>query len=163
MRLRSQQWNHLQGRHLLFRPGRRIPLMTRPKKRRTQSGERPKPGAPPSSRQRKISFGKKPRHATDQERPTEKMKHACVNQSGSRAKPSPQTEDKGREWFRGVQRFMISWAAFFAAYWQLSVCPFCGQSGCPGGAGTAGFIGALAAALLFFPRRLIRLFARRPR
>lgn len=38
-------------------------------------------------------------------------------------------------------RFLGLWLAFTGVYAMFSVCPFCGQAGCPVGAGSAGVIG----------------------
>ena len=51
-------------------------------------------------------------------------------------------------WAKPVARFFGWWFCFFAFLGPLSVCPVCGQSGCPGGAVSASaFGGVLAAAV----------------
>ena len=42
-------------------------------------------------------------------------------------------------------RFLGLWLAFTGVYAMFSVCPFCGQVGCPVGAGSAGVIGGFFA------------------
>lgn len=45
-------------------------------------------------------------------------------------------------------RFFGWWFAFIGLYSVSSVCPFCGQAGCPVGAGSAGVVGAFMAVLV---------------
>jgi len=42
-------------------------------------------------------------------------------------------------------RFLGLWLAFTSVYAMFSICPFCGQVGCPVGAGSAGVIGGFFA------------------
>jgi hypothetical protein len=42
-------------------------------------------------------------------------------------------------------RFLGLWLAFTGVYAMFSVCPFCGQVGCPVGAGSAGIVGGFFA------------------
>ena len=46
-------------------------------------------------------------------------------------------------------RFFASWFSFFAILGSFSICPFCGQPGCPGGAADAGILGGLATVVLW--------------
>jgi len=50
--------------------------------------------------------------------------------------------------FSRVLRFFAWWFAFIGLYSSSSVCPFCGQQGCPVGAGAAGFLGGFFALLV---------------
>jgi hypothetical protein len=45
-------------------------------------------------------------------------------------------------------RFFGAWISFAALYGAFSVCPFCGQPGCPVGAGSMGLIGGVFAMLV---------------
>lgn len=49
-------------------------------------------------------------------------------------------------------RFLGLWVAFSGLYAMFAVCPFCGQAGCPVGAGSAGFIGIFFAIFFQFIR-----------
>lgn len=51
-------------------------------------------------------------------------------------------------WLRPIARFAAWWFSLFALLGLLSVCPVCGQSGCPGGAASAGILGGLMAAFI---------------
>ena len=54
-----------------------------------------------------------------------------------------------------ILRFFGLWIAFSGLYAMFAVCPFCGQSGCPVGAGGAGFIGIFFAIFFQFLDRWI--------
>lgn len=54
--------------------------------------------------------------------------------------------------------FLKPWLAFTGLYAAFSVCPFCGQSGCPTGIGSAGLVGAVMA---LFTQRWNILMGRR--
>ena len=47
-----------------------------------------------------------------------------------------------------VIRFIGWWFGFTGLYAMFSVCPFCGQSGCPVGAGAAGIFGGFFALIM---------------
>jgi hypothetical protein len=47
--------------------------------------------------------------------------------------------------FNALLAFLKPWLAFTGLYATFSVCPFCGQSGCPTGIGSAGLVGAVLA------------------
>jgi len=51
-------------------------------------------------------------------------------------------------WLRPMARFAAWWFSLFALLGPLSVCPLCGQSGCPGGAASAGMLGGVMAAFI---------------
>ncbi len=55
-------------------------------------------------------------------------------------------------------KFFGCWFAFTGLYSVSSVCPFCGQAGCPVGAAGAGVVGAFMAALV--QMRNWKMFAR---
>ena len=65
-------------------------------------------------------------------------------------------------WLRPIARFAAWWFGLFALLGPLSVCPVCGQSGCPGGAASAGILGGIMAAFISGLSR-IRNFVRRHR
>lgn len=44
--------------------------------------------------------------------------------------------------FGHLFRFTARWLGFTGLYAAFSVCPFCGQAGCPVGVGIAGSVGA---------------------
>jgi len=44
-----------------------------------------------------------------------------------------------------IIKFFAKWFGFTSLYIAFSVCPFCGQSGCPVGIGSASIIGAFFA------------------
>ncbi len=46
----------------------------------------------------------------------------------------------------GLLRFFGLWFAFSGLYSMFAVCPFCGNAGCPVGAGSVGLVGILFAA-----------------
>jgi len=60
-----------------------------------------------------------------------------------------------------AMRFFGWWFCFFAFLGPLSVCPVCGQSGCPGGAVSAGAFGGVLATAVSGVRWLWGLVARR--
>lgn len=45
-------------------------------------------------------------------------------------------------------RFLGWWFGFSGLYAMFAVCPFCGQTGCPVGAGTAGLFGGFFAVVM---------------
>jgi hypothetical protein len=45
-------------------------------------------------------------------------------------------------------RFLTWWLIFSGIYASSSVCPFCGQAGCPVGAASAGLVGGLFALII---------------
>ncbi|GAB6096160.1 hypothetical protein JCM14469_24130 [Desulfatiferula olefinivorans] len=47
--------------------------------------------------------------------------------------------------FGHLFRFIGKWFGFTGLYAAFSVCPFCGQAGCPVGVGLAGSVGAFFA------------------
>jgi hypothetical protein len=47
----------------------------------------------------------------------------------------------------GLLRFFSWWLVFFGIYASSSVCPFCGQPGCPVGVAAAGIVGGFFAAI----------------
>lgn len=51
-------------------------------------------------------------------------------------------------WLRPIARFAAWWFSLFTLLGPLSVCPVCGQSGCPGGAASAGILGGVMAAFI---------------
>lgn len=55
-------------------------------------------------------------------------------------------------------RFLGLWLAFTGVYAMFSVCPFCGQVGCPVGAGSAGVIGGFFALTVQNMKNLLRFF-----
>jgi hypothetical protein len=55
-----------------------------------------------------------------------------------------------------LARFFAWWAGVFVFFCSLTVCPFCGQVGCVGGAASAGVFGGLAAFLVSLMRRALR-------
>jgi hypothetical protein len=62
----------------------------------------------------------------------------------------------GRALPKRVFSFLGWWLGFSALLGPLSVCPACGQAGCPGGAASAGVLGGLLAVLLAAPKWLWR-------
>jgi len=65
---------------------------------------------------------------------------------------------------RGLWRFFSWWLVFFGIYASSSVCPFCGQPGCPVGVAAAGIMGGFFATIWIYGRawlsRLKELFGR---
>lgn len=55
-------------------------------------------------------------------------------------------------------RFLGLWLAFTGVYAMFSVCPFCGQVGCPVGAGSAGVIGGFFALTVQNMKNLLSFF-----
>ena len=55
-----------------------------------------------------------------------------------------------------LARFFAWWAGVFVFFCSLTVCPFCGQVGCVGGAASAGVFGGLAAFFVSLMRRGLR-------
>lgn len=51
-------------------------------------------------------------------------------------------------WLRPIARFAAWWFSLFALLGPLSVCPSCGQSGCPEGPTSAGVLGGVGAAFI---------------
>lgn len=63
-----------------------------------------------------------------------------------------------------VLRFFGWWFGFSGLYAIFSVCPFCGQPGCPVGAGTAGLFGVFFASIMkgkTFLSALLSMFSRK--
>ncbi len=54
-----------------------------------------------------------------------------------------------------IIHFFVWWLAFFGLYSSSSICPFCGQPGCPVGVGSAGFIGGFFALIIQYGQTLI--------
>ena len=46
-----------------------------------------------------------------------------------------------------IRHFVFHWLAFFGIFAGTTVCPFCGQPGCPAGAGSAALAGGFFALL----------------
>jgi hypothetical protein len=61
----------------------------------------------------------------------------------------------------GLFRLFASWFAFSGLYAMFAVCPFCGQSGCPVGAGSAGIVGAFMALCTQKWKTLLSLFRKK--
>jgi len=57
----------------------------------------------------------------------------------------PKEVPKKNGLFNRLMAFLKPWLAFTGLYATFSVCPFCGQSGCPTGIGSAGLVGAILA------------------
>ena len=74
---------------------------------------------------------------------------------------NPQVTAEKRTWLKPTLRFLAWWFSFFALLGPRSVCPICGQAGCPGGTASAGVFGGLFAALISIPRWIRNLFGRR--
>ena len=62
---------------------------------------------------------------------------------------------------RSVLRFFGWWFGMFALLGPFSVCPFCGQPGCGGGAVSAGLFGGMIAAAVSVGRWIRHLPHRR--
>ena len=56
-------------------------------------------------------------------------------------------------------RFLGLWFAFTGLYAMFSVCPFCGQAGCPVGVGGAGIIGGIFAILVQQWKSVLKLLS----
>ncbi len=54
-------------------------------------------------------------------------------------------------------RFFGWWLGFSGLYAMFAVCPFCGQQGCPVGAGSAGIVGGFFALLIQNGKSFLRL------
>jgi len=61
---------------------------------------------------------------------------------------------------RPIGRFLAWWGGISALLGPFSVCPFCGRLGCPGGAASAGFFGAIIAGIIFIGRGLTGMLKR---
>jgi hypothetical protein len=57
-------------------------------------------------------------------------------------------------------RFLTWWLIFSGIYASSSVCPFCGQFGCPVGAGSAGIVGAFFALVMGKGKVILNLVSR---
>jgi hypothetical protein len=57
-------------------------------------------------------------------------------------------------------RFFTWWLIFSGIYASSSVCPFCGQYGCPVGAGSAGLVGGFFALLIGKGKVILNLVSR---
>lgn len=68
-----------------------------------------------------------------------------LDNSNKTLKPSP---------FGRLFRLFTSWFGFTGLYAAFSVCPFCGQQGCPVGIASAGTVGAFCALCLQDWKRL---------
>jgi hypothetical protein len=56
-------------------------------------------------------------------------------------------------WLAPLARFFAWWAGVFVFFAAMTVCPFCGQVGCIGGAASAGLFGGAGAFLISLMRR----------
>ena len=74
---------------------------------------------------------------------------------------NPQPTAEKRTWLKPVLHFLAWWFAMFALLGPLSICPICGQAGCPGGAAGAGVSGGILAALISVPRWVRNVFKQR--
>ena len=66
-------------------------------------------------------------------------------------------------WWARLLRFLGFWLGLSGLYAAFSVCPICGQPGCPVGAAGAGLLGGVGAFLLTYARTLWRLLRNRLR
>lgn len=58
----------------------------------------------------------------------------------------------------GLWRFFCYWLVFFGIYASSTVCPFCGQPGCPVGVASAGIMGGFFATIWIYGKAwLVRL------
>jgi hypothetical protein len=57
-------------------------------------------------------------------------------------------------------KFLTWWLIFSGIYASSSVCPFCGQFGCPVGAGSAGVVGGFFALVIGKGRIILNLVTR---
>lgn len=55
---------------------------------------------------------------------------------------------KKSSFMANIIRYLGLWFSFSTIYAMFAVCPFCGQMGCPVGAGSAGFVGGMLALLM---------------
>jgi hypothetical protein len=62
--------------------------------------------------------------------------------------------------FGGLFRFLTWWLIFSGIYASSSVCPFCGQYGCPVGAGSAGIVGGFFALVIGKGKVILSLVTR---
>jgi hypothetical protein len=60
----------------------------------------------------------------------------------------------------GLFRFFAWWLIFAGIYASSSVCPFCGQFGCPVGAGSAGMVGGFFALVIGKGKVILNLVSR---
>ena len=77
-----------------------------------------------------------------------------------------QIKPKKHSVFSHVLRFFGWWFGFAELYAMFAVCPFCGQAGCPVGAGTAGLVGGFFALVMkgrTFFSALASMFKRKKR
>ena len=58
----------------------------------------------------------------------------------------------------GLLRFFSWWLVFFGIYASSSVCPFCGQPGCPVGVAAAGIMGGFFAAIWIYGKAWLDRF-----
>jgi hypothetical protein len=88
------------------------------------------------------------------------------------AKPLAKITDKDIESLRTVihgrptvpgqlLRFFGWWLGFTGLYAMFAVCPFCGQQGCPVGAGSAGVVGGFFALVMQNCKALVRFVTRK--
>lgn len=61
--------------------------------------------------------------------------------------PINEPSHKKHSVFSHILKFIGWWFGFAGLYAMFSTCPFCGQTGCPVGAGTAGAFGGFVALL----------------
>ncbi len=77
--------------------------------------------------------------------------------------PEASDHDRGSSrfplWGR-LSRFFLWWLIFAGVYASSSVCPFCGQAGCPVGAASAGVVGGVFAFLITGAKQLLTSFKR---
>jgi len=81
----------------------------------------------------------------------------------SSLEPAAALGSRWPRWLKPVARFLTWWLGFFALLGAFSVCPFCGQAGCPGGPASAGLIGGIAAGVMWLPRQIVRRVRHRRR
>lgn len=116
------------------------------------------------------------KHEEKQGSSTETKITICVNETHSHehiiAKPLADVTHKDIESLRTVIhgkptvlgqlfRFFGWWLGFSGLYAMFAVCPFCGQQGCPVGAGSAGIVGGFFALVVQNGRGFLRFMTRK--
>jgi hypothetical protein len=81
--------------------------------------------------------------------------HDHAQRDEGRSEASDHAKTSSRSALMGrLSRFFVWWLIFSGIYASSSVCPFCGQVGCPVGGASAGLVGGLFAFLILGARRL---------
>jgi hypothetical protein len=131
-------------------------LLDLPETASVETVERESPGNQPLSAETKITvrIGENHSHEFVIAKPLAEITDEDIRQL--------QTAPRGKPALIGqLFRFFGWWLGFSGLYAMFAVCPFCGQQGCPVGAGSAGVVGGFFALVAQNGRAFLRFINHR--